>query len=86
MSKKYELTKETIKHFGTVLYRIKALRDFGNIKKEDLGGFIESESNLSHEGNCWVYGDSRVCGDVHVYGDGTVSENAQVSGNALVFD
>ena len=47
---KYELTKESKGN----LFRIKALKDFGNVKKGDLGGFIEKTDNLSQEGNCWV--------------------------------
>ena len=31
--KKYELTNETIEYKGKKLYRIKALIDFGNVKK-----------------------------------------------------
>ncbi|MBB4077294.1 hypothetical protein GGR08_001625, partial [Bartonella fuyuanensis] len=30
-----------------------ALKDFDDIKAGDLGGFIEKEVNLSHDGNCW---------------------------------
>jgi len=40
---KFELTNESISHFGVMLCRIKALRDFSNVKKGDLGGFIEKE-------------------------------------------
>jgi hypothetical protein len=56
MNKKYKLTKETIIVDSSTLYRIKALNDIpsSNVKKGDLGGFIENESNLSHEGSCWV--------------------------------
>ena len=60
MERKYELTKETNNIGFKTLYRIKALRDFANVKAGDLGGFIENEENLSHEGNCWVYGNARV--------------------------
>lgn len=52
MEKKYELTEETLAVDGHVLHRIKALRDFGEVKKGDLGGFIEKESNLAHDRNC----------------------------------
>ena len=45
MEKKYKLTDETIKLNGVTLYRIEALKDFGEIKKGDEGGFIESENN-----------------------------------------
>ena len=36
--KKYVLTDETIEFYGTILYRIKAMKDFGDVKKGDLGG------------------------------------------------
>ena len=79
MSKKYELTSETQEENGETLYRIKALRDFGDVKAGDLGGWVESESNLDHVGDCWVSGDAEVSGDARVF------DNAQVYGNARVF-
>ena len=51
--KKYELTDETIDVDGHILHRIKAIRDFDNVKVGELGGYIEKESNLSHNGK-WV--------------------------------
>ena len=83
--KKYELTEETITLFKDyMLYRIKALRDFGDIKAGDLGGYIEKESNLSHNGDAWLYEDAMVYGDAQVYGDVTVHGNAHVCDNAEV--
>ena len=58
--KKYELTEETKVIDGKTLFRIRALRSFGDIKAGDLGGFIENERNLSHEGNAWVNGDGLI--------------------------
>lgn len=56
---KYELLKDDTKIMsGRTLYRIKALRDFGDVTKGDLGGYIESENNLSHYGNAWVCGNA----------------------------
>ena len=43
MEKKYEMFKEKE---TDVLYRIRALRDFGYVKKGDIGGYIEKEENL----------------------------------------
>ena len=86
--KKYELTGEVKVKFGVTFKRIRALIDFGNVKKGELGGFIEKEENLSHENNAWVYDDAWVSGnaevydDAWVYGDAWVSGNAEVSGNA----
>ena len=83
--KKYELTDETIEVYGTALHRIKALKDFGNVKKGELGGYVESERNLSQEGNCWVCGNAKVCGDAEVCGNAWVFGNAEVYGNAKVY-
>ena len=52
--KKYELTRETKVIDGVELHRIKALNSFGSVEKGDLGGWIESEKNLSQDGDAWV--------------------------------
>lgn len=68
--KKFELTSEFITNiFGTKLFRIKALIEFGNVKAGELGGFVEKEENLSQDGNAWVYDNARVYGDACVCGD-----------------
>ena len=81
MSKKYEIITSG-KHKG----RIRALRDFDYVRKGDIGGFIASEDNLSHEGGCWVFGDAKVYGDAMVFGNARIFGNAKVSGNARVYD
>lgn len=79
--KKYELLKnDTLVHGNKTLYRIRALVDFDLVKKGDFGGYVESESNLDHDGCAWVGGNAKV------YGDALVSDNAWVSGNAQVYD
>ncbi len=54
---KYELTDETLTlPDGMTLHRIRAQRDFGEgpacVRKGDLGRFVQSESNLSHNEYC----------------------------------
>ena len=49
--KKYEFTGEEKEVFGRTLYRIRAVRDFANVHSGDVGGWIESEKNLSHANN-----------------------------------
>ena len=61
--KKYELTAEFIEKWGKKLFRIKALISFGSVEAGELGGYIEKEDNLAHDGNAWVYGDAEVCGN-----------------------
>lgn len=60
------------------VYRIRALRDFGDVKAGDIGGYIESEKNLSHTGACWVYDDACICDDA------IVKDNAKARGQAIV--
>ena len=79
--KKYELTDETIQHNGRTLYRIRALTNVcDGVKKGDLGGYVEKESNLSHEGRCWIFDDAKV------YDDAEIIDNAKVYNNAQVYD
>ena len=84
-SGKYELTDETIKFSGKTLYRIKALKSFGKVKAGDLGGYIQSENNLSQDGNAWVSVNAKVFGEAMVYGNATVHSNAIVRDNAKVY-
>lgn len=91
MNKKYELIEDSfIEYPARKLYRIRALRDFGNVKAGDIGGYIEEEKNLSHEGNAWVGDDAQIsCGasvtvDAQVYGNAKLFGNAVVTGKAQV--
>ena len=85
--KKYELIQgsEITICGGTKLMQIRALRDFGDVKKGDVGGYIESKENLSHEGNCWVYNDARVYDNARVYGNACVYGDASVYDDAIVY-
>ena len=90
MDKKFELTNETIVFRTRTLYRIKALKDFETVKAGDLGGFVEKESNLSQDGNCWifenakVYDNARVCNNAMICGYAVAYENADIFSNAIV--
>ena len=69
---RYKLLKrDHITVNGTTLYRIQALVDINdNVKKGDLGGYIERKSNLDlYGGTSWVYPDSKVYGYVYIAGD-----------------
>lgn len=81
MGKKYEILENIFiqPEDGVKLYRIRALRDIGMVKKGQLGGFIEKEYNLSQDGESWVGGNAWVSMNARV------SDNAIVSGDAIVF-
>ena len=83
--KKFELTNEFVTNmFGTKLFRIRALVEFGDVEAGELGGYVEKESNLGHDDNAWVYGNAQVSGDARVYGNALVYGNAWVHGDAQV--
>ena len=92
-NQKYEITDIAHEKYP-FLHRIRALRDIRpDIKAGDLGGFVESESNLSTEleDNAWIYDDAVVCNNGYadrgavlrneaiVCGDGYISHGAVVS-------
>lgn len=76
--KKYDFTGKTIIKYGKQLKQIKRLED------GIVGGYIESERNLSHDGDAWVFDNAKVFGDAKVSGNAEVSGNAKVFGNAWV--
>jgi len=77
---KYEFTGERKNVNGHTLYRIKRIYD-GRI-----GGWIESEINLSHDDECWVDDNACVFGDAYVYDNAQVFGNAMVYGSAVIYD
>lgn len=73
MGKKYEFTGQLINFNGHILQRIRRIKD------GKMGGWIDSEDNLSHFGSCWIADNAKV------YGNAKVTENAQISGEAQIF-
>jgi uncharacterized protein YjbI with pentapeptide repeats len=64
MAKRYEFTGETEVYAGRTLHRIRALVDIPTVgvAAGDLGGWIESEDNLPHDGTAWVFPAAKVMG------------------------
>lgn len=65
--KNYKFTGLTKEYYGRTLRQIEC-------EKYGVGGWIESESNLSQEGDCWVADYAMVY------------DNSKVSGNANIKD
>lgn len=84
-TKKFKLLKsEKINHNGHTLYRIQALKDFSDVKKGDVGGWVEKEENLSHKGNCWIYNSAKAYDDSKVFENAKIMDYAEVFGQARV--
>ena len=95
-TEKYEIiTRNSIVHNGRTLYKIRALKSFVNvlgdeIRKGELGGYVQSEDNLSQEGDCWisgkakVYDNAKVLNNAFVYGSAEIFNNAVICKNACV--
>lgn len=73
------------------LYRIQALKTFTKsggynpiIHVGELGGYVETEDNLSQEGNCWIFGDAKVKDGGKVIDDAIVYDKCLVSKNSIV--
>lgn len=86
--KKYEMTDHIqATQGGRTLHRIRALIDIPKygIKAGDLGGWIETENNLSQEGDCWVGDNAWVSGNAWVANDAQVKGSAWVKGSATIY-
>ena len=83
---KYEFTGEVKNIGGKILHRIRAVRDIPeqNVKAGDLGGWLETEENLSHDSAAWVTGEAWVMGRAYVTDSTLVAGTALVMGAALV--
>ena len=98
VGKKYELTdiRQSVSISGESLYRIKALKEFVNeatgvvIEKGQLGGFVQSESNLSQDGTCWiddnarVFNNAKVTDNAYIGDEAMINKNVEVTDNAVV--
>ena len=78
--KKYKLTATKKEIDGClILLQIEALESFNNIKKGELGGFVEKEENLSQNGNAWISKNAQFFRDAKVFGDVWISEDTKIS-------
>ena len=90
---KYKLTEETKVVDGHTLHRVVCVTAFASVYVGDIGGWVESEKNLSQEGDAWVngdawvYGNAEVCGNAKVYGDADyiVLKNSWSSGRYFTY-
>ena len=89
---KYEVTEIPHEKYP-FLHRIHALQDVGGeVKAGDLGGFVESESNLSFEpgDDAWIFDDAIACNGAYVdkgsylRGNAIACNHAYVSRGALL--
>ena len=85
-NQKYEITDIAHEKYP-FLHRIRALRNIGwKVKTGDLGGFVESESNLSFEpgDDAWIFDDAIACGSSYVDKGSKLYGNVVVCGNAYI--
>lgn len=95
MEKHFELTEEK-NTLNSTLFRIKATIDIPkhDIRKGDLGGFVEYLDNLAEDyslggfgwvsNNGCVSGNARVSGNAIVKDEAIISDNSQVYGNTII--
>ncbi len=82
MNKKYKLGD---KHPTLDLWRVVALRDFGDVKKGAVGGWIATEDNLSQYGKCWIYDDVMVYEEAEIGGDALIYGKMKICGETGIY-
>lgn len=90
--KKYKITDKAHPNYPW-LHRIQALVKVNeSVPSGKLGGYVESEANLSQEESCWIHDNAICCEeamvlqDAQIFDDACVRESALITGNATMFD
>lgn len=101
-SVKYCLTSESKNMYGIRMFRIQAKKTFEchgiAVFAGELGGWVESENNLSQDGSCWIFdnatayeqsvvsGNAMMTGNSQAYGHSSVSENSVLTDRSKIFE
>ena len=85
-NRKYELTNISMEFKGRTLYRIRALKDFSDVKAGDLGGWVSNEDNLRQEGNCWIYNNAKCMDSSKIYDNSAMYDNAVMYNSSEMHD
>lgn len=82
--KKYEITEITHPKYPW-LHRIRARCQVNEqVGPGALGGYVQTEDNLSQDGTCWIYDQAICCEEAVVEGDGRMFDGAVARGSALI--
>lgn len=66
--------KYTLIPFSPNVYQLKSFKQFGDVSINELGGFIDITSYLSHEDDCWIYDSSRLINHSQMSGSSKISQ------------
>ena len=82
--KKYEITEITHPNYPW-LHRIRARCQVNEqVGPGALGGYVQTEDNLSQDGTCWIYDQAICCEEAVVEDDGRMFDGAVARGSALI--
>ena len=82
--KKYEITEITHPKYPW-LHRIRARCQVNEqVGPGALGGYVQTEDNLSQDGTCWIYDQAICCEEAVVEDDGRMFDGAVARGSALI--
>lgn len=82
--KKYEITEITHPKYPW-LHRIRARCQVNEqVGPGALGGYVQTEDNLSQDGTCWIYDQAICCEEAMVEDDGRMFDGAVARGSALI--
>ena len=82
--KKYEITEISHPKYPW-LHRIRARCQVNEqVGPGALGGYVQTEDNLSQDGTCWIYDQAICCEEAVVEDDGRMFDGAVARGSALI--
>ena len=76
---------------GDGYYRLKAIKNFGDVRRGNIGGYVKSYHSLSQKGKCWIYNEARVrdralvIDNARVFNQSFITDDAVISDNAQTY-
>lgn len=76
---------------SVLLRQIIALTDFNDVKTGTTGGWVDDDTVLAQDGNCWIYDQNAIAfagtiisGNVRITGHSVLYDNVKTSDNAWI--
>lgn len=85
-NKKYILLPTNILACGEKLYRIQAVINFSTVRAGTIGGLVQSDENLAHEGDCWITPHAKALHDSRIRDNAWLMDRAMLRNNSELCD
>lgn len=67
-------------HFRLRMRQVIACQDFADVKRGEMGGWVDNEACLSQQGSCWIYDQNSL-----IFAGACVADNVRILGPCQIY-